>query len=195
MRPNSPSTSSPRFNAHSLRLPLLSSRRDGRSPCQERTLCTSTPRSRPSSAPKLTSADRSGVSATGSGKTLAFILPAMIHINAQPLLSAGDGPIVLVLAPTRELAVQIQEEATKFGKSSSIRVSFARSSLLASTVCELGLFLLHAELLCLRRRAQEAPSLGSPAWSRDLRGDAWTSHRHASDGRHQPQASHLPRHG
>jgi len=27
----------------------------------------------------------------------------------------GDGPIVLILAPTRELAVQIQEESTKFG--------------------------------------------------------------------------------
>mgnify|MGYP002718745900 CR=1 FL=1 len=47
--------------------------------------------------------------------------PAMIHINAQPLLSPGDGPIVLILAPTRELAVQIQEECTKFGSSSRIR--------------------------------------------------------------------------
>jgi ATP-dependent RNA helicase DDX5/DBP2 len=45
----------------------------------------------------------------------------MIHINAQPLLTAGDGPIVLILAPTRELAVQIQEECTKFGASSKIR--------------------------------------------------------------------------
>ena len=33
----------------------------------------------------------------------------------------GDGPIVLVLAPTRELAVQIQQECQKFGSSSRIK--------------------------------------------------------------------------
>jgi ATP-dependent RNA helicase DDX5/DBP2 len=37
------------------------------------------------------------------------------------LLAPGDGPIALILAPTRELAVQIQEECTKFGASSKIR--------------------------------------------------------------------------
>merc|ERR1739848_501076 len=57
----------------------------------------------------------------GSGKTLAFLLPAIVHINAQPYLSKGDGPIVLVTAPTRELACQIQEEANRFGKSSKIK--------------------------------------------------------------------------
>jgi len=62
-----------------------------------------------------------GISATGSGKTLAFLLPAMIHINAQQYLKPGDGPIVLVLAPTRELAVQIKEECDKFGASSQIK--------------------------------------------------------------------------
>merc|ERR1712238_160488 len=62
-----------------------------------------------------------GVSATGSGKTLAFLLPAMIHINAQQYLKPGEGPIVLVLAPTRELAVQIKEECDKFGTSSGIK--------------------------------------------------------------------------
>merc|ERR1719491_2509801 len=62
-----------------------------------------------------------GISATGSGKTLAFLLPAMIHINAQQYLKPGDGPIVLVLAPTRELAVQIKEECDKFGASSEIK--------------------------------------------------------------------------
>lgn len=34
---------------------------------------------------------------------------------------SGDGPIVLVLAPTRELAVQIQQECIKFGSSSRIK--------------------------------------------------------------------------
>ncbi|CAN0540025.1 unnamed protein product, partial [Ectocarpus sp. 12 AP-2014] len=65
--------------------------------------------------------DMVGISATGSGKTLAFLLPAMIHINAQPYLEQGDGPIVLVIAPTRELAVQIKEECDKFGGSSDIK--------------------------------------------------------------------------
>ena len=62
-----------------------------------------------------------GISATGSGKTLAFLLPAMIHINAQNYLKPGDGPITLVLAPTRELAVQIKEECDKFGASSGVK--------------------------------------------------------------------------
>ena len=39
----------------------------------------------------------------------------------QPYLSPGDGPIVLVLAPTRELAVQIKEECDKFGASSDVK--------------------------------------------------------------------------
>ncbi|CAH7684502.1 P-loop containing nucleoside triphosphate hydrolase protein [Phakopsora pachyrhizi] len=69
----------------------------------------------------LSGRDLVAISATGSGKTIGFSLPAMIHINAQPLLAPGDGPIVLILAPTRELAVQIQGECTKFGASSRIR--------------------------------------------------------------------------
>ncbi|KAG5022220.1 hypothetical protein JHK82_018139 [Glycine max] len=55
--------------------------------------------------------DLIGIAETGSGKTLAYLLP----------IYPGDGPIVLVLAPTRELAVQIQQEATKFGASSRIK--------------------------------------------------------------------------
>lgn len=69
----------------------------------------------------LSGRDMIGIASTGSGKTLSYCLPAILHINAQPLLSPGDGPIVLVLAPTRELAVQIQQECSKFGASSRIR--------------------------------------------------------------------------
>ncbi|KAL1976843.1 hypothetical protein VTN31DRAFT_3125 [Thermomyces dupontii] len=69
----------------------------------------------------LSGRDVVGIAETGSGKTLTYCLPAIVHINAQPLLAPGDGPIVLILAPTRELAVQIQAEITKFGRSSRIR--------------------------------------------------------------------------
>jgi ATP-dependent RNA helicase DDX5/DBP2 len=65
--------------------------------------------------------DLIGIAETGSGKTCAYLLPALVHIHGQPPLRRGDGPICLVLAPTRELAVQIQTEATKFGTASRIR--------------------------------------------------------------------------
>ncbi|EJD06476.1 DEAD-domain-containing protein [Fomitiporia mediterranea MF3/22] len=69
----------------------------------------------------LSGRDVVAIAQTGSGKTISFALPAMLHINAQPLLMPGDGPIALILAPTRELAVQIQQECTKFGSNSKIR--------------------------------------------------------------------------
>ncbi|PWN39017.1 DEAD-domain-containing protein [Ceraceosorus guamensis] len=69
----------------------------------------------------LSGRDIVAIAETGSGKTIGFALPAMVHINAQPLLAPGDGPIALILAPTRELAVQIQQECTRFGASSRLR--------------------------------------------------------------------------
>ncbi|XP_042872807.1 probable ATP-dependent RNA helicase DDX17 isoform X1 [Penaeus indicus] len=62
-----------------------------------------------------------GIAQTGSGKTLGYILPAIVHINHQPYLERGDGPIALILAPTRELAQQILTVAQDFGSSSKIR--------------------------------------------------------------------------
>ena len=54
------------------------------------------------------------IAKTGSGKTLAFLLPAYHKIEQR--YNVSHRPIcVLVLAPTRELAVQIQQEADKFG--------------------------------------------------------------------------------
>mmetsp|Transcript_29837 Transcript_29837/g.65578 ORF Transcript_29837/g.65578 Transcript_29837/m.65578 type:complete len:606 (+) Transcript_29837:43-1860(+) len=71
----------------------------------------------------LSGRDMIGIAQTGSGKTLAFGLPSIVHINAQPPLSPGDGPIALVLAPTRELAVQIEVEIGKFCSRSMLKVA------------------------------------------------------------------------
>lgn len=57
-----------------------------------------------------------GIAKTGSGKTLAFLLPMLRHMLDQPLPERGEGPIGLIMAPTRELAVQLHLEAQKFCK-------------------------------------------------------------------------------
>ena len=64
----------------------------------------------------LSGRDLIGVAKTGSGKTAAYLLPMMVHIMDQPDLQPGDGPIGIVLAPTRELCVQIYSETKKFAK-------------------------------------------------------------------------------
>eukprot|EP01068_Selenidium_serpulae_P012766 Selendium_serpulae@DN5877_c0_g1_i7.p1 len=69
--------------------------------------------------------DMIGIAETGSGKTLGFLLPAIVHINAQPHLRPGDGPIALILAPTRELADQIAQQANQFGSTSRIQHAVA----------------------------------------------------------------------
>ncbi|TRY62763.1 hypothetical protein TCAL_11255 [Tigriopus californicus] len=58
--------------------------------------------------------DMIGIAKTGSGKTLAFLLPMFRHIAAQPELEEGDGPIAIVMTPTRELCMQIGQEVRKF---------------------------------------------------------------------------------
>ncbi|HEY6094384.1 MAG TPA: DEAD/DEAH box helicase, partial [Gallionellaceae bacterium] len=58
---------------------------------------------------------------TGTGKTAAFILPAL-HRIATPSAVRSKGPRVLVLAPTRELAQQVSDAATKYGKFMRVKV-------------------------------------------------------------------------
>ena len=60
--------------------------------------------------------DMMGIAKTGSGKTLAFLLPLFRHINAQPDLEEGDGPIAIIMTPTRELCMQIGKEIKRFQK-------------------------------------------------------------------------------
>ncbi|XP_054162662.1 ATP-dependent RNA helicase DDX42-like [Oppia nitens] len=70
----------------------------------------------------LNGRDIIGIAKTGSGKTAAFIWPLLVHIMDQPDLKPGDGPIGLILAPTRELAQQIYTEAKRFGKVYGINI-------------------------------------------------------------------------
>ncbi|KAJ6232847.1 atp-dependent RNA helicase ddx5-related [Anaeramoeba flamelloides] len=64
--------------------------------------------------------DLIGVAETGSGKTLSFLIPAFVHILDQRPITRGDGPICLILAPTRELAIQIKEVSEEFGRTINI---------------------------------------------------------------------------
>jgi ATP-dependent RNA helicase DDX23/PRP28 len=73
----------------------------------------------------LQSRDLIGVAVTGSGKTAAFLLPLLVYISDLPPLDANskhDGPYALILAPTRELAQQIEAEAKKFATPLGFRV-------------------------------------------------------------------------
>ncbi|KAK2195844.1 bifunctional P-loop containing nucleoside triphosphate hydrolase/Helicase [Babesia duncani] len=69
----------------------------------------------------LTGRDVIGVSRTGSGKTLAYLLPGILHAIAQPQVEPGEGPIVLILAPTRELCQQINREAQRYVSAVGLR--------------------------------------------------------------------------
>jgi ATP-dependent RNA helicase DDX23/PRP28 len=65
----------------------------------------------------LQARDLIGVAVTGSGKTAAFLLPLLVYIRELPPLNEftkNDGPYAIILAPTRELAQQIEVEAKKF---------------------------------------------------------------------------------
>jgi ATP-dependent RNA helicase DDX46/PRP5 len=63
-----------------------------------------------------------GVAKTGSGKTIAFLLPLFRHIKDQRPLDQMEGPVAIVMTPTRELAVQIHRECKPFLKVMNLRV-------------------------------------------------------------------------
>jgi superfamily II DNA/RNA helicase len=63
----------------------------------------------------LSGADLLVSSHTGSGKTAAFMLPALQRL-LQPAATRGRGPRVLVLTPTRELALQVNKAALDYGR-------------------------------------------------------------------------------
>src|SRR6476661_7520796 len=65
--------------------------------------------------------DLIGIAQTGTGKTAAFTLPILTKLAAQP--AARRGVRALVIAPTRELVVQIDENVRAYGKHLPLRVA------------------------------------------------------------------------
>lgn len=63
-----------------------------------------------------------GIAKTGSGKTLGFLLPAFARCLSERI---SGSPIMLVMAPTRELAVQIDADAKRFAGSAGIVTALA----------------------------------------------------------------------
>ncbi|XP_041122314.1 probable ATP-dependent RNA helicase DDX46 isoform X2 [Polyodon spathula] len=66
--------------------------------------------------------DLIGIAKTGSGKTIAFLLPMFRHIMDQRPLEEAEGPIAVIMTPTRELALQITKECKKCSKPLGLRV-------------------------------------------------------------------------
>ncbi|PPQ70960.1 hypothetical protein CVT24_009960 [Panaeolus cyanescens] len=65
----------------------------------------------------LQNRDIIGIAETGSGKTAAFVIPMLAFISKMPLFTDDNrhlGPYALIMAPTRELAQQIETETRKF---------------------------------------------------------------------------------
>ena len=78
----------------------------------------------------LQNRDIIGVAETGSGKTAAFLIPLLVWITTVSKTKTEvpevdddfeTGPYAVILAPTRELAQQIEEETNKFGDQLNIR--------------------------------------------------------------------------
>ena len=68
--------------------------------------------------------DLLGVAQTGTGKTAAFALPVLQRLDDQASPARPKRPRALILAPTRELALQIHEEFAAFGRYTQLRHAF-----------------------------------------------------------------------
>ena len=71
----------------------------------------------------LAGRDVAGQAQTGTGKTLAFLVALINRLLTRPALAdrKPEDPRALILAPTRELAIQIHKDAVKFGSDLGLR--------------------------------------------------------------------------
>lgn len=75
----------------------------------------------------LSGRDVVGIAKTGSGKTASYVLPLCIHVISAPTLKRGEGPIAVVLSPTRELSEQIHKQTRIFAKPYGIKIQNQRT--------------------------------------------------------------------
>src|SRR6201994_756085 len=68
--------------------------------------------------PVLNGQDVMGIAQTGTGKTAAYVLPIIMRLK----YAQGDHPRALIVAPTRELAIQIEENIRTFAAYTDLRV-------------------------------------------------------------------------
>ncbi|MCO6455441.1 MAG: DEAD/DEAH box helicase, partial [Pirellulaceae bacterium] len=71
--------------------------------------------------PALAGRDVLGCAQTGTGKTAAFALPILNHLGARNSRALSNRPLALVLAPTRELAIQIGQSFARYGRGLRLR--------------------------------------------------------------------------
>jgi ATP-dependent RNA helicase RhlE len=67
--------------------------------------------------------DLLGIAETGSGKTAAFALPILQRLSLERLPRTPNSPHALILAPTRELASQIDQRFRAYGRRLSLRTA------------------------------------------------------------------------
>src|SRR5688500_1425297 len=71
----------------------------------------------------LTGRDVIGIAQTGTGKTAAFVLPILQMLSTRGSTMGRKGMRALIVAPTRELVAQIEENVRKYGKHLRIRAA------------------------------------------------------------------------
>ena len=65
--------------------------------------------------------DVTGQAQTGTGKTATFLLATLNHLMTVPVEENKKGPFAIIMAPTRELAVQIHEDAKMLGRYTGLK--------------------------------------------------------------------------
>ena len=101
--------SNPRFEDLNIKAPFLKA-------LKEEGYTSPTPIQNETIPLALQGSDILGMAQTGTGKTAAFALPILQKLNAMQAPDKSRDPRALILAPTRELAIQINESIRKYGQ-------------------------------------------------------------------------------